>query len=185
MHMHSLNAAVARTVLLTISMLCAPVALADAEFNPVARQPVSQLSTALPAASLSVIVKLRNEAVGATVAKLASGVDRAAALAKRTGLKLSLKREISERMLASSVELDDANVSQAMDRLRADPAVEYVTIDQRRFPHATNPNDALFANQWYLKNTEPSSVNAIEAWDGERGSTGVVIAVLDTGVLYD
>ena len=30
-----------------------------------------------------------------------------------------------------------------------------------------------------------SAVNAIGAWDREVGSTGVVIAVLDTGVLYD
>ena len=35
------------------------------------------------------------------------------------------------------------------------------------------------------KNTEISAVNAIDAWDRELGSTGVVVAVLDTGVLYD
>jgi hypothetical protein len=60
-----------------------------------------------------------------------------------------------------------------LERLRADAAVEYVAIDHRRFPHATNPNDSLFANQWYLKNTEVSAVDAITAWDTERGSTGM------------
>ena len=103
MHMHSLNAAVPRTVLLTMAMLCAPVALADAEYNPVARQPVSQRSTVPAPTRLSVIVKLRSEAAGATVAKLSNGVDRTAALAKRTGLALSLRREISARIVASSV----------------------------------------------------------------------------------
>jgi len=33
-------------------------------------------------------------------------------------------------------------------RLRADPDVESVDIDQRRFPHAV-PNDPLFTGQWY------------------------------------
>ncbi|HEY6124876.1 MAG TPA: S8 family serine peptidase, partial [Steroidobacteraceae bacterium] len=68
---------------------------------------------------------------------------------------------------------------------RAEPAVAYVTLDSRRFAHATNPNDTLFVNQWYLKDAEPAAVNAIGAWDREVGSSGVVIAVLDTGVLYD
>ena len=56
--------------------------------------------------------------------------------------------------------------------------------DHRRYPHAT-PNDTLFDGQWYLRTAEVSSVNAVGAWDRELGSTGVVIAVLDTGVLYD
>ena len=119
------------------------------------------------------------------MAKLSNGATRTAALAKRTGLALQFRREISDRMLAGNIELSDASAAQVLEQLRADAAVEYVAIDQRRFPHATDPNDALFANQWYLKDTEVSAVNAIGAWDSDRGSAGVVIAVLDTGVLYD
>ncbi len=176
MHMHSLKAAVLSTVLLT---MCA-AAFADTEYNPVAREPVQ-----VPDASLAVIVKLRSEGAGAAMAKLTNGVDRTAALAKRTGLALQFRREISERMLAGKIELRGASAERVLEQLRADAAVEYVSIDRRRFPHATNPNDPLFGNQWYLKNTEVSAVNAIGAWDAERGSPGVVIAVLDTGVLYD
>jgi serine protease len=183
MHTHSRNAAVATTVLLTMATLCGP-ARADGEYNPVARPPDAQSAPQLPT-SLGVIVKLREETTSSAAGKLANGVDRTVALAKRTGLALTLRREISARLVASSVDLGDVGVSQALDRLRADPAVEYVAIDRRRFAHATNPSDTLFANQWYLKNTEVSAVNAIDAWDTERGSTGVVIAVLDTGVLYD
>jgi serine protease len=62
--------------------------------------------------------------------------------------------------------------------------VEYAVLDHRRFPHST-PNDPLFDGQWYLKSTEPSAVDAMAAWDLEQGSNGVVVAVLDTGVLYD
>jgi serine protease len=155
-----------------------------AEHNPVAREPRAS-SVLNDTVKLAVIVKLRADGAGAAFAKLSNGTDRAAALAKRTGLTLSLKREISDTLLASSIELSDAGATVALERLRADTAVEYVAIDHRRFPHATSPNDPLFANQWYLKNTEVSAVDAIDAWDRELGSVGVVIAVLDTGVLYD
>jgi serine protease len=169
------------TGLLSIAFAQSIVVAADGEFNPVAQQPRARESTS----ALGVIVKLRKDGAGASLAKLASGTDRATALAKRTGLALAFKRDISDTLLASRVELGDASAAQALARLRADPAVEYVAVDRRRFAHATNPNDTLFTNQWYLKNTEVSAVNAIDAWDVERGSTGVVIAVLDTGVLYD
>jgi len=167
--------------LLLVALAQSGVAVADSEFNPVAQQPQVGESPA----TLGVIVKLRKDGAGAAISKLASGTDRTTALAKRTGLALAFKRDISDSLLASSVELGDASAAQTLERLRSDPAVEYVAVDRRRFAHATNPNDTLFANQWYLKNTEVSAVNAIDAWDAERGSTGVVIAVLDTGVLYD
>jgi serine protease len=151
------------------------------EYNPVSHEP----RAASAATTLDVIVKLRSDGAGAAIAKLATGADRTTALARRTGLKLSLKREISDSMLASSIELDGLSSDALMERLRDDPAVEFVAPDRRRYPHATSPNDTLFAGQWYLRNTEVSAVNAIGAWDRELGSTGVVIAVLDTGVLYD
>ena len=167
-------------VLLSIAIVQSPTASAASEYNPVVHEPRSSQPT-----SLGVIVKLRKDGEGAALAKLATGAERTAALAKRTGLALGLKREISDSMLASTVELEDAGTAQVLERLRADAAVEYVSIDRRRYPHATNPNDPLFLNQWYLKDTEPSAVNAIGAWDREVGSAGVVVAVLDTGILYD
>ena len=181
MHMRSFKTVVMPTVLLVLA--CTTAVSAAAEYNPVARQPQVQ-GLSLPQ-TLSVIVKIRRDGTGSAITKLSNGTDRAAALAKRTGLTLSLRREISDSLLASTVELGTAEATSALARLRADAAVEFVALDQRRFPHATNPNDTLFTNQWYLKSTEISAVNAIDAWDTERGSTGVVVAVLDTGVLYD
>ena len=178
MHFHSLKAAALAVVMLT---MCAPAAMAATEFNPVARQPAIHEA----AAQLAVIVKLRRDGAGAAMAKMSNGATRTEALAKRTGLALQFRREISDHMLAGNIEIGAAGAAAVLEQLRADAAVEYVAIDQRRYPHATEPNDTLFANQWYLKNTEVSAVNAIGAWDAERGSTGVVIAVLDTGVLYD
>jgi serine protease len=161
------------------ALLAAQVSV-GAEYNPVARQAPSQPDTA----SLQVIVKLRPEGGSSGTHKLTSSTDRSLALAKRTGLALKLRRDISEQLIATQIELGDQGMEQALAALRADPQVEYVAVDHRRHPHAT-PNDTLFNGQWYLRSAEVSSVNAVGAWDRELGSTGVVIAVLDTGVLYD
>jgi serine protease len=167
---------------LAVAVLQAAIVAHSAEFNPVAREP----RTPPQAASLDVLIKLRAES-SSGVRKLSSPStmsDRSVALARRTGLTVELKREISDQLMATRIDLADRDQDQALAALRADPQVEYVALDRRRFPHAT-PNDSLFAGQWYLQTQQVSSVNAVGAWDRELGSTGVVIAVLDTGVLYD
>lgn len=166
---------------ITAAALLLPLLMGATEHNPVAHEP----RTEADAARMPVIVKLRKNVAGTQLAKLSTGADRTRALASRTGLKLTLHREISEWMLADSVELGSASAAQALETLRADPAIEYVVPDNRRYAQATTPNDPLFAGQWYLKDTEISAVNAIGAWDTELGSKGIVVAVLDTGSLYD
>ncbi len=153
---------------------------ADREYNPVAREP----RLLRDANELAVIVKLRPSGAVSQM-KLSTGIERTAALAKRTGLELSHKRDISDLLVATRIELAGADADAALERLRDDPGVESVSVDYRRYAHATTPNDSLFANQWYLRNTEISAVNAVDAWDLEQGTNGVVVAVLDTGVLYD
>ena len=65
---------------------------------------------------------------------------------------LELRRQISDTMLA---EPRGAWPAPAASRSSSDcaqiPQVEYVALDRRRYPHATNPNDALFGGQWYLQ----------------------------------
>src|SRR5689334_16632894 len=139
--------------LLNATLLCALVTCAATgvhaatEYNPVAHEPRPASATQ----SLGVILKLRKNAEGAALMKAGGGPDRVAALSKRTGLAMSLKREISDAMLANVVELRGATPDQALAALRADDAVEYVSVDHLRFPHATTPNDSLFNGQWYLK----------------------------------
>jgi serine protease len=87
-------------------------------------------------------------------------------------------------MLASHVDLAGASREVDSRALRAD-AGRICGLDRRRYPQATNPNDSLFGGQWYLGDTEESAVNAINAWDEGQGTNGVIVAVLDTGVLYD
>ncbi len=175
MHRHSKSLA----ILATLVALHAPSLRAAGEYNPVAHAPRVQDTE-----SVGFIVKLRPSSPVNGSQKLGSTADRSVALAKRTGLTLELRREISPSMIATT---SDAAVSasEALQRLRADPEVEFAVPDRRRYALATNPNDPLFSGQWYLKSTEVSAVNAIGAWDRELGASGVVIAVLDTGVLYD
>ncbi len=74
--------------------------------------------------------------------------------------------------------------AETLARLRADSEVEFAEIDRRVYPHAVS-NDPLATGQWYLQNAQPSSINANAAWDITKGSGGVVIAVVDTGVRFE
>jgi serine protease len=167
--------------LVAAAALLAAQDAAAQEFNPVAHEPRAESADS----GLAVIIKLRADAGARSMQRLASAADRGVALARRTGLPMKLQREISERMLATRVELEGQVAEQALAALRADPQVEYVAVDHRRYAHATTPDDPLFSGQWFLQATEASAVNAIGAWDRERGASGIVVAVLDTGVLYD
>jgi subtilisin family serine protease len=78
---------------------------------------------------------------------------------------------------ASVIEVEEGQTGEAVASLEADPAVEYV--EPEVFLEATDvsPNDALWSQQW-----GPKRVRAPAAWEATRGSTSVVVAVLDTGV---
>ncbi|MEW5800661.1 MAG: S8 family peptidase [bacterium] len=69
-------------------------------------------------------------------------------------------------------------VAQIITLLRAEPAVLYVEPNWFGYAHFI-PNDPFFIYQWHLP-----MMNATAAWDISIGS-GVVVAVLDTGVAYE
>jgi serine protease len=66
-----------------------------------------------------------------------------------------------------------------INRLRADPRVEYAEVDVRVFPTFT-PNDTSYSTQWHYFDAT-AGINAPAAWDIADG-TGEVVAVLDTGI---
>ncbi|HQR24800.1 MAG TPA: S8 family serine peptidase, partial [Steroidobacteraceae bacterium] len=142
--------------------------------------------------SVSVIVKFRDAHRPGDVADAAADED-VAALAGRTGIGLAHVRSIQPGLRVVKVRAIAApgSLGVALQRLREDPGVQYAEIDQRRHAHAVLPDDTLFdgpySGQWYLKNAgdTPSAIDAVTAWDTIRGSTGVIVAVLDTGVRYD
>lgn len=67
----------------------------------------------------------------------------------------------------------------ALKRLQRDPSVAYAEADTLWYAHAT-PNDAFYPAQWHYE-----SVNLPLAWDTTTGSTQVIAAVIDTGVLLN
>lgn len=153
-----------------------------AEYNPVRKQPA-----AASASTGRVIVKLSaSDTSGRAQAQSASNT--VAALAGRNKLTLKQTRQITSNLHVMQFEPETSGESldESLARLRADSAVEYAEADHRRFANAV-PNDELYTGQWYMQNASstPSAIDAETAWDVTTGSSSVVIADLDTGVLFD
>jgi subtilisin family serine protease len=88
---------------------------------------------------------------------------------------------------------EDAN--SIITTLEKNPLVEYV---EPNFTYhlATLPNDALFSELWGLKNSGQKDaqkrygfagmdIGAEQAWQITTGSSGVVVAIVDTGITYN
>ncbi|HYM29612.1 MAG TPA: S8 family peptidase, partial [Steroidobacteraceae bacterium] len=145
-------------------------------------QGVHTAAPAPRAATGRFIVKLRPSAspVGDMPARMG-------ALARRAGVSVSDSRHIVSdiQLLRVQLPVGPASAEQTLARLRADRDVEYAETDQRRYPLAV-PDDTLFAaGQWYLQSEQPAALDAVDAWEVTSGSTGLVIADLDTGVRFD
>jgi subtilisin family serine protease len=78
---------------------------------------------------------------------------------------------------AVTVEVPAGQVTEATETLRDDPAVAYVEPNHTAYASVVNPNDPGFSQQWGAVRTRLTT-----AWQTERGSSDVVIAVVDTGV---
>ena len=149
-----------------------------AETNPVRTHPHG----ALPAASPQFIIKLRPASAGSAAREARQ---RVSAVAARAGLALQAQRSITSLLQVLRVEPQPGEaVAATLARLRADPDLEYVELDQRRYIHAAPPTPG----QWYLQAAAaatPSAVDAVDAWNITQGSSATVIADIDTGVRTD
>jgi serine protease len=133
----------------------------------------------------------------------------AQALARRSSLYIAGSRQItpSVHVLFLTKTLYGAAVDAALAALRHDPQVAFATVDRRRYALGAAgipPDDPLFvptagaSGQWYLNTpsstpvtlegvttTDLSATDTISAWGLTTGSTGIVIADVDTGVLFE
>lgn len=113
---------------------------------------------------------------------------RMESLAAAAGLPLSYQRAMSGN--AHVVNLPYAMVESEAAAIAAQISnrsdVEYAEPDAWMFPAAV-PNDTYYSYQWHYMapatNGDAGAANLPAAWDITTGSTGVVVAVLDTGVL--
>ncbi|UKE68999.1 S8 family serine peptidase [Xanthomonas cerealis pv. cerealis] len=119
-----------------------------------------------------------------------SGISRAAAASVRAEYVRTLG--VGADLMRLSGKLSKADVDKVVAEIAADPAVKYalvdVTLQRTELPKAgleqpsLVPNDPLYAQyQWHL-NSATGGINAPAAWDISKGD-GVVVAVLDTGIL--
>jgi serine protease len=132
----------------------------------------------------------------------------AAGLAMRAGLSMAKSQQITPSMhvLFLQKTIYGADVEATLKKLRADPAVLFADVDERRYAHSIPPNDPLYVptagatGQWFMGTpssatimlgTPPvasmdlSATDAVSAWAITTGSSGTVIADVDTGVRFD
>jgi serine protease len=175
-----------RRALVVFVTLAAGAAFAQ-ELNPARRHPSEAADIG---DSQQVIVRFKSGGAdnGRAQALSAKDTDQVASLAARIGVNVRQARKLTSSLHVLEVEPLTAGETLAsrLERLRADDSVEYAEPDMRRYPHAL-PDDPLYTGQWYLQSRgdAPAAIDAEHAWDTTKGGAGVVIAVLDTGVLYN
>ena len=109
--------------------------------------------------------------------------DRARALSARAGVQINPVRPMSGGAqvvsLPYAMPVDEAEKIAAS--IAKDPNVLFAQADRWRHPMAV-ASDPSFNRQWYL--SEPAGgINATGAWNITTGSSSIVVAVVDGGVL--
>jgi serine protease len=110
-----------------------------------------------------------------------SGAGLATAGARSPVSAQKLRRlAVGAELVRTSRKLDRVEAEGLLRQLAADPSVDYVEVDARRYARLV-PNDNFYNQyQWHFKDPV-GGINLPAAWDNATGA-GVVVAVLDTGI---
>lgn len=112
--------------------------------------------------------------------------ERMAAVAQGAGVKGFAHRQLTgdHRLMRFEKPLQGRALEDTLRRLRLHPDVAFVEPNVR-VPLAQVPNDTRFPDQWHLgSNTiNPSALNMTQSWAISTGTSVVVVAVVDTGIL--
>ncbi len=150
---------------------------------PAAQADTSATARQAPVYTGNYIVRWRD---GSQTVDTSADTSRMKRVESNTGLTLSVKRPMANAMQLLTVKDNRGDDPEAVaKRLREDPRVADAVPDRWLRLHDTVPNDPDFVNQVYMNApaTVPGGANLPRAWDRSRGSSGIVIAVVDTGYL--
>ncbi len=183
-------------------------AAAGLEYNPVRSNPVqigpqaSRLVIGFRTTPGNYVTKVIHARATAQVVKVTQAQTSDAdvsALSVRTGVALARSHQLTPSMhvLILDKPLVGAEVDAALAHLRADPAVAFADVDDHRYAHAL-PNDPLFlqtataSGQWYMQppssatpTSDAAATDAVSAWAITTGSSGTVIADVDSGIRFE
>lgn len=120
-------------------------------------------------------------ALSSDTLELRVGTARRLASAKGLNLKLLRQTGVGAHVFKLDRELPSAELQRLATQLKAgDATIEYVEPDLKMFALAATPNDSYYSRQWDLFEAT-GGIRAPAAWDLATG-TGIVVAVLDTGI---
>jgi serine protease len=192
--------------LLLVLGLGATVAARAAEYNPVRTYPVSigpEMSRVIVGFratadnSVTQTFKPRDRAQSMTLVQAKTSGADISSLVARIGLAMTKSRQLTPSMHVIFLKqtLYGVDVETALTNLRADPAVQFADVDQRRYALSL-PDDPLFVpttganGQWYMQTPNQTTgdlaaTDAVSAWAITTGNTSTVIADVDTGVRFD
>jgi serine protease len=204
-----------------LGLMLGAAAAAEPEWNPVSVHSVSigpeanRIIVGFRANAGNVVVKMikrpaQLKAVEFTQAQTSDADVRS--LAQRVGMDVTGSRQLTPSMhvIFLPKTLYGAEVSVALAQLRADSAVAFADVDERRYAHQVSipPNDPLFeptqnaaepaSGQWYMntpsaamvtvagvQTQDLSATDAVSAWLITQGSSGTVIADVDNGIRFE
>ncbi|EMY34389.1 serine protease [Arthrobacter crystallopoietes BAB-32] len=124
------------------------------------------------------IVKFKERAV-----RSSAGRSRAYGLtakALRVSVEEIRRTATGAHVVAVDEPLDGEQAERLVSALEASPDVVYVEPDRLMQPAALAPDDALYGQQWNLKE-ERAGMRVPGAWDVSTGD-GAVVAIVDTGI---
>jgi serine protease len=181
---------------------------ATSEWNPVRSHPVdigpqaNRLVVGFRATSGNTVtraIQRRSKAQIVNVTQAQTSDADVRSLSQRTGIAVSRSRQLTPSMHVVFLQKTfyGADVDAVLKQLRADPSVAFADVDERRYPHVM-PNDPLFVptpaatGQWYMQTpifitptSDAAATDAVSAWNITKGSSGTVIADVDSGIRFD
>lgn len=116
-------------------------------------------------------------------------------LSTQAGMAIGYKRRMSgnAQVFTLPQKMTHRAAQAIADRIAAMPMVDYAEADARMYVAATfpDPDDSFYTDQWHYQSLLTGNalggnnygLNLPDAWDISAGSSEVIVAVIDTGIL--